>query len=596
MKTLRAVAVQACLGLVVLTGVALLAQNSGDDDVILKAMRAEMDRSKQLGGGSGGDGSQDKPYFFSYDLTDSENLRISASMGSIVNVQSLHTKIPSIEVRVGNYDFDNTGHIFSGVYTGSRYDGSWPVDDNYQALRDAFWLGTDRAYKAALESIGRKRASLNSASPTEKLSDFSKADPIISLAKVAHKKVDEEAWRARIARLSSVFNSYPEILSSQVELESVDGVTYLLNSEGTTLRYSDKVHWVLARAEGQAPDGMYVRDAVSLQALDIDKLPSEADMRKAFTELAENVRALVKAPKGETAVGITLFEPAAAAQLLAQLLGENVRIPRRPLTDPGRNVNFVPSEFEMRIGGKILPDWMDVTDDPTQSSWNGKPLIGSYAFDLEGVAPKPVSLIEKGYLKGFLTTRQPIRGYAASNGHARLSGAFGARSAAIANMFATASQTVPLADLRKRLLQMVHDRGKAYGMLVRKLDYPFAGSTGELQALAQASQQSGGSARPVSPPLLVYRVYPDGREELVRGLRLRGTSTRSLRDVLAASRETGLFDYINNGAPLSMMTAGGYLAPASVISPGLLIDEIEFEIPQDQLSKTPIVPPPPQGQ
>src|SRR5215471_7169159 len=497
MKALRAVAVQPGLGLVVLTGVVLLAQNSGDDDVILKAMRAEMDRSKQLGG----DGTQDKPYFFSYDLTDSENLRISASMGSIVNVQSLHTKIPSIEVRVGNYDFDNTGHIFSGVYTGSRYDGSWPVDDNYQALRAAFWLGTDRAYKAALESIGRKRASLNSASPTEKLPDFSKAEPIVSFAKVAHKKVDEEAWKARIARLSSVFNSYPEILSSQVELESVDGITYLLNSEGTTLRYSDKVHWVLARAEGQAPDGMYVRDAVSLQALDIDKLPSEADMKKAFTELAENVRALVKAPKGETAVGITLFEPPAAAQLLAQMLGENVRIPRRPLTDPGRNVNFVPSEFEMRIGGKILPDWMDVTDDPTQSSWNGKPLIGSYGFDLEGVAPKPVSLIEKGYLKGFLTTRQPIRGFAASNGHARLSGGFGARNAAIGNMFVKSSQTAPLADLKKRLLQMVHDRGKAYGMLVRKLDYPFAGSTGELQALAQASQQSGGSARPVSPPL-----------------------------------------------------------------------------------------------
>jgi len=274
-----------------------------------------------------------------------------------------------------------------------------------------------------------------------------------------------------------------------------------------------------------------------------------------------------------------------------------VRIPRRPLTDPGRNVNFVPSEFEMRIGGKILPDWMDATDDPTQSSWNGKPLIGSYGFDLEGVAPKPVSLIEKGYLKGFLTTRQPIRGFAASNGHARLSGGFGARNAAIGNMFVKASQTAPLADLKKRLLQMVHDRGKAYGMLVRKLDYPFAGSTGELQALAQASQQSGGSARPVSPPLLVYRVYPDGREELVRGLRFRGISTRSLRDVLAASRETALFDYINNGAPLSMMTAGGYLAPASVVSPGLLIDEVEFEIPQDQLSKTPIVPPPPsQGQ
>jgi hypothetical protein len=566
-----------------------VAQSPTDDDVALKAMRAEMERSRELRTVGG----QDLPYFFSYDLTDSENLHISASMGSIVNVQSAHAKIPSIEVRVGGYDFDNTGHIFSGAYSGTRYDGSWPLDDNYEALRDAFWLGTDRAYKAALESMGRKRASLNSAAAqSEKLADYSKADPVMSLQKVAHKKADEPAWTGRAARLSSVFNSYPEVLSSQVEFESVDGITELLNSEGTAIRYSDKIHWLIGRAEGQAPDGMYVRDAVSMPSLDVDKLPSEADMKKALTEVAEHVRALAKAPKGETVVGAVLFEPQAAAQLLAQLLGENLRVPRRPLSDPGRNVNFVPSEFETRFNGRVLPEWMDVTDDPTQSALNGKPLVGFYSFDLEGVPPKPVPVIQKGVLKAFLTTRQPIRNSNSSNGHARLSGSFGNRGAGIGNLFVKASETTPLADLKNKLIEICKERGKPYGMLVRKLDFPFSGSAGELQGLAQASQQSGGSARPVSPPLLIYRVYPDGREELVRGLRIRGLSTRSLRDIMAASKETAQFDFINNGAPLAMMTAGGFLAPASVVSPGLLFDEMEFEIPQDQLPKPPVVPPP----
>src|SRR5262249_40208341 len=239
------------------------------------------------------------PYFFSYDLTDSDDLRINASMGSNVNVSHNHARIPVIEVRVGGYDFDNTGHLFSGIYTGSRYDGTWPLDDNYSALRESLWLGTDRAYKAALESMGRKRASLNSAAaPTDKLPDYSKADPVVSLPKVAHKKVDESAWSARIARLSSLFNSYPEVLTSQLELQSIDGITYFVNSEGTAIRYSDKVNWLTARAESQAPDGMYVRDALSIQAFDLDKMPSEADMRKALTDLADHVRALVKAPKG----------------------------------------------------------------------------------------------------------------------------------------------------------------------------------------------------------------------------------------------------------------------------------------------------------
>jgi hypothetical protein len=580
----------AALTLLPLAGVA---QNAGDDDVILKAMREEMERSRQLRA----IGGQDLPYFFSYDLTDSENLRVTASMGSAVNVTRSHARYPSIEVRVGDYDFDNTGHIYSGIYTGSRYDTSWPLDDNYASLRESLWLGTDRAYKAAVESMGRKRASLNGASaPSEKIADFSKADPVVNLAKVSHAKIDDAAWAARVERLSSVFNSYPDTLSSQVELQAIDGITYFLNSEGTALRYADKVSWLIARAEGQAPDGMYVRDALSAHAFDADKLPSEAEMRKAVTGLAENVRALVKAPLGEEVSGPTLFEPQAAAQLLAQLLGDNLRVPRRPLTDPGRNVNFLPSELETRIGGRALPDWMEVTDDPTQSAWNGKPLIGSYTFDMEGVPPKPVTVIEKGIVKAFLTTRQPIRGFAASNGHARLNGSYGARGAAIGNLFVKASESAPLADLKKRLIQLCQDRGKPYGILVRKLDFPFSAGTSELQGLAQANQQAGGSTRPVSPPIQVYRVYPDGREELVRGLRFRGLSTRSLRDILAASQETALFDFVNNGAPMAMMTAGGFLAPASVVAPGLLFDEIEFELPRDQLPKTPVVPPPSAGQ
>src|SRR5262249_60667638 len=131
------------------------------------------------------------------------------------------------------------------------------------------------------------------------------------------------------------------------------------------------------------------------------------------------------------------------------------------------------------------------------------------------------------------------------------------------NLFVKASQTTPLAEMKMKLIELTKDRGKPYGMLVRKLDYPFAAGTSALQTLAQSSAQSGGSVRPVSPPVLVYRVYPDGREELVRGLRFRGVSTRSLRDIVTASRETALFDYVNNAAPLAMLGAGGFLAPAS---------------------------------
>ena len=103
---------------------------------------------------------------------------------------------------------------------------------------------------------------------------------------------------------------------------------------------------------------------------------------------------------------------------------------------------------------------------------------------------------------------------------------------------------------------------------------------------------AGSSARPLSPPLLVYRVYPDGREELVRGLKFRGVSTRALRDILGASQETALFEYVNNSYPMAMVGAPGYLAPTAVVAPGVLFEELEFERPQEQLPKPPLVPPP----
>jgi hypothetical protein len=568
----------------------LLPQKQENDDTILRAMRDELDRSRELRAVGGGD---DSPYFFSYDLTDTIEFQVAAVLGSPISVSRVHFRAPQIEVRVGSYDFDNTGHLFSGRYSGARYDNTFPLDDDYPALRDALWLSTDTAYKTAIESMSRKRAALNAAAAqSDKLPDFSKVEPSKSLAKVGHRKFDESAWTARAAKLSAVFGTVPEVIASGLDFQNLDGITYLLTSEGTSIRYDDSLTWLFARAEGQTPDGMVVRDAVSYQSLDPAKLPSEAELQLGLTAVAEHIRALAHAPVGESFSGPTLFEPEAAAQLLAQLLGDNLRAPRKPLAEPGRNVNFTPSELDSKIGSRILPDWMDIVDDPTQKTWQGKPLVGFYEFDLEGVPGKPVSVVEKGVLKSFLTTRQPVKGSAVSNGHARLGGNYGARGAGISNLFIKTSQTESLAALKKKLIDMCKERNKPYGMLIRKLDYPFSAGRAELQALAQSGAQSGGSVRPISPPVLVYRVYADGREELVRGLRFRGVSTRSLRDVLAASQETVLFDYVNNGAPLASLGAGGLLAPTAIVSPALLFEEIEFDVPQEQLPKLPVVPPP----
>jgi TldD protein len=206
--------------------------------------------------------------------------------------------------------------------------------------------------------------------------------------------------------------------------------------------------------------------------------------------------------------------------------------------------------------------------------------------------PKPVTLIEKGKLKNFLLTRQPVKGFDASNGHARMPGNSGARTPAISNLFVRASEASSTADLKKRLIDLCKQRNKPYGMLVRKMDYPSSGSVEETRRVLSSMGQSA-STRPVSMPVLVYRVYPDGREELVRGLRFRGLSVRSLKDILAASSESYAFHFMNNLAPFALMGAGGYVAPASVIAPSILFEDLELEQPQEDMPKLPLVAPPP---
>jgi predicted Zn-dependent protease len=235
---------------------------------------------------------------------------------------------------------------------------------------------------------------------------------------------------------------------------------------------------------------------------------------------------------------------------------------------------------------------MDILDDPTQKEWKGVQLLGHYDVDYEGVTPAPLTVIEKGKLKTFLLTRQPVRGsFEGSNGRARVPGAFGANAAAITNLFVRSSETVKSDELKARLLKMVQDRGKPYGIIVRKMDFPTTAPVEELRRRFMSAQQSGG-ARAVSTPLLVYRVYPDGKEELVRGLFFRGFSVRTLRDIVAVSDESFAFHYMNSLAPMAM-SGTGYVAPTSVIAPSILLEDVELERPQDDLPKLPIVPPPP---
>ncbi|MGA2601863.1 MAG: metallopeptidase TldD-related protein [Bryobacteraceae bacterium] len=570
-----------------LTAASAFAQN---DDFILKAMKDEMQRSKTLRLPG-----LDAPYFVEYTVEDADILVVTATLGAFETLQHSPLRIQHVKVRVGDSNFDNTNYASPDSFRGARYDTEQlPLETNYLGLRHILWLATDREFKAAEETLARKKSALKNINLPDALPDFSKTETARALLPVPRLNVDEAAWKKRTVDLSAIFAAYPDIQNSNVEFQSVQSVNYLVNSEGTEIREPDNIAYFRIRAEAQASDGYPVRDTEVVKASDVNGLPSDAEQRHAVTQIAETVTALAHAPQGYAYDGPVLFEGRASAQLFGQLLGDNLKLLRKPVAEPGRQLQFLPSELETRVGTRILPDWMDIVDDPSQTEFGGQRLLGHYQYDLEGVAAKPVTLVEHGVLKDFLRTRTPaLKGFESSNGHARLPGPHGADAPGFGNLFVRAAQTVSSADLKKKLIDLCKQRNKPYAILIRQLDWPSSASYEELRREMSGMSMSGGGGRPVSIPILVYRVYPDGKEELVRGVRFRGLSTRSFRDILAASDQPYVYNYMDSTAPFALMGAGAFVANSTIVAPSVLFEEVEMEQIMDETPSLPIVPSPP---
>jgi predicted Zn-dependent protease len=544
-------------------------------------MHDEIERSRKLS-----IPNLESPYFIEYGVDEQETFTVSASLGGLLSRHRERFRAPDVYVRVGDYKFDNSN--FSGGGGGSRYDlERFPVENSYPVLRRYLWLETDSAYKAAVEALSRKRAAMRNITQNEQLNDFAHAEPVHYVREIKPLVVDENAWTGRVRALSAIFAQFPEVKFSTVDLESTEGGHYLENSEGAEVKVPESVTILRIRAMAQAADGATVRDFAVFHAPNAKGLPGEETLERSVAAVAQNVVALAHAAKGEDYNGPVLFEGPAGAQLFAEVLGGNLGVTRK--IDGGRGGGAPASDLEGRIGARVLPDSFDVVDDPARKDSQGQPLFGSYDVDREGVRAAPLQIVEKGVLKNYLLTRQPVHGFEGSNGRARMPGRSGTSVAGFSNLIVTSTETVPAADLKKKLIELIQKRDKPYGIAVRKMDFPSTASTEEAGRVMEAQP---GSAHPVSAPLLVYKVFADGHEELVRGMLFRSLNARSLRDILAAGDDGAPFDFMESIAPFALVGYAAFSTEACVVAPSVLIDDVEMRPADDEQPKLPLVPAP----
>jgi hypothetical protein len=164
------------------------------NDLILRSMKDEMERSRELA-----IASLDVPYYIEYELDDAQQFSATATLGGLLSTSENRFRIPRVRIRVGDYNFDNNNYLYSNYYSGSRYDSErMPIEDDLSAFRHEWWLGTDRAYKTAVEAIARKRAALKNITQSEELPDFWKITPTTKLLPVPKESIDKAKWTARV--------------------------------------------------------------------------------------------------------------------------------------------------------------------------------------------------------------------------------------------------------------------------------------------------------------------------------------------------------------------------------------------------------------
>ncbi len=105
------------------------------------------------------------------------------------------------------------------------------------------------------DAIARKRSSLKNMSQPDALPDFSPAPPAHLILPIERKPFASAPWKSEVIRLSALFDGYPKILSSGVEMLSSQSMNYIVTSEGTELRTPEDLAYIRVAGRGLTTDG-----------------------------------------------------------------------------------------------------------------------------------------------------------------------------------------------------------------------------------------------------------------------------------------------------------------------------------------------------
>ncbi len=501
----------------------------------------------------------DPAYYVAYQIAEQRVVSLETEGGALTGDSDETDRVLDVELRVGSPALDSTRPISgdgNGLNEPLARRAIVPFGDDAGAIANHLWLETDRRYREAVQALAYIRQDQATLGRTAAEPDFAGAPAEVYIGPPATLTFDKATWVARLKRCSERALRGAATRGSCGALFQLNTV-WLVNSEGSQIQMS----WTSAQMSVSV--GVKAEDGDGLSRLEQAfgrtpaDLPDDAAIDKMIATVTRDLDALHDAPLAEPYVGPAILEGRAAGVFFHEVFGHRIEGHRQKDETSGKT-------FSSYVGKEIMPTWLSVIDDPTVTTLNGIQLNGFYRFDDEAVRAQRASLVENGKLVGFLTGRNPITANPRSNGHGRKQPGLDP-VARQGNLIVTADQTVERADLEKMLLAEVKKQGRPYGMVFTDIS---GGFTNTSAFAPQAFKVN---------PVMAYRIYPDGRRELVRGIDISGTPLVALQSIRAASREVETF----NG----VCGAESGWVPVSASAPSLLLDKVEVEksfIPADR--------------
>ncbi|MDR1887215.1 MAG: TldD/PmbA family protein [Prevotellaceae bacterium] len=542
--------------------VALVSQAALSQDRFIEILKTELNRNFTV--------LKDNPvpaYYVSYRVQDMQTHNISASFGKLLyNSNPRHQRLFNVDVRVGDYEMDNTREIKGGNMSNNYSNNDLVLEDNPAAIQKALWRNTDQVYKDAVKQFENVKANVAvKVAAEDKSGDFTKESPekyFEPPVPLKNFKFDAAEWEHKLKKYTEIFSDNKDVLNNMANIEFGLVRKYFVDTEGREVAENACAYRLHISISTVAEDGMSLPLFLSYFAIDAKDLPSDARILKDAKDMSEMISILRKAPVAEAYSGPALMTAEAAGVFFHEIFGHRVEGARLKQESDAQT-------FKKKVGESVLPKDISIVFDPKLKKYRNMPLNGSYVFDDEGIRGQRVEVVRDGILKSFLMSRTPIENFSNSNGHGRAV-IYADNVTRQSNMIIESNDPKSIAELRAMALEQAKKENREYVYLFDKVSGGFT-TTGRYMP----------NAFNVTP-LIVYRIYADGRpDELVRGVDLLGTPLAIFSQVTACGQDHGVF----NGA----CGAESGSIPVSCVSPTLYIKMIETQKKSKSQNQPPIL-------